>query len=457
MKIIETKNNKYILVIITLIVLIVLCMGLLIIVQDKEFEYKNINIREYKNNYRIEINYPKFDGNSKTNKEIEKNIKEEKDNFKEISKLTKDTENELNINYSYTVKDNIYSFHIRTYSITGENNDYYRNDNIYYFNKITNQRLEIDDLIKDDKIFEIIRDKVLTYLKSNMEEIYNINKENTKLEAKKENYKLIIFCKDYMQVILEPYRLANYENELIININYSDVNDFLNHDFLVVSEFNSDEMVQTTLPKIRDKEQFKDKKLIALTFDDGPSYAKTQKLIDELDKRNARVSFFMLGEHAIKQNDLVKEIYLRGHTIGSHTYDHKQLTKLDDEQLTYEINYTNEILENIIGEKVKYLRPPYGSYNKDILNKVDMSFILWNVDVEDWKLKDSKKISQYIIEHAKDGDIILLHDIHSETIEGVLMAIDELQNDNFAFVSINELLNYKDIQLETNVAYRYFK
>ena len=165
----------------------------------------------------------------------------------------------------------------------------------------------------------------------------------------------------------------------------------------------------------------------------------------------------MLGEHAIKQPELVKDIYVRGHTIGSHTYDHKQLTKLEMNEVMHEVNYTNEIIKNITEEDVKYLRPPYGSYNKEMLEKIDMSFILWNVDVEDWKLKDEKKIANYIIENVNDGDIVLLHDIHNETIEGVIKAIDELQKKDFAFVSIDELISYKKIILEKNMVYRFLK
>ena len=197
--------------------------------------------------------------------------------------------------------------------------------------------------------------------------------------------------------------------------------------------------------------------MVALTFDDGPAYAKTEKLIEELDKRDARVTFFMLGQLANKQPDLVKKVYNYGHTIGSHTYDHKNLTKLDDEQLTFEINHTNEILSNIIGEDIKFIRPPYGSYNQNILDKTNMAFILWNVDTLDWKLRDAEKVRDYIVKKASDGDIILLHDIHATSVDGVIMAIDILKEDGYEFVSLDELLVYRNIDIQTRKAYRFFK
>jgi peptidoglycan/xylan/chitin deacetylase (PgdA/CDA1 family) len=174
-------------------------------------------------------------------------------------------------------------------------------------------------------------------------------------------------------------------------------------------------------------------------------------------KRNVRATFFLLGELAIKQPDLVKKTYDYGHTIGSHTYDHKNLKKLDDEQLLYEIDSTNEILKNIIGEEIKFIRPPYGAYNQDILNKVNMSFILWSVDTEDWKLRNAEKIAQFMVDNIQDGDIVLLHDIHAETIDGVIQGIDLLKEQGFEFVSLEELIEYRKIKLETNTAYRHFK
>ncbi len=444
------KFKKIYIIGFSLVLLIILSIGLLIIIHDKEFSFKDISERTRDENYIIQINYPIFKGQNKINKEIKKYVNSEKDNFFNTIKGNDINDNQLNIGYSYSLKDNIYSFHIRTYSITGDNNQYYRSDKIYYFNKDDNSSIALDDLIVNDKIYEIFKDKIKNYLNDLPDVIYN-------QEILNDLDSLVIFGKDYIQLIIKPNKLIYSDRELIININYIDVFKYLNKDYFTSIEENKEKMVKKDIPQIRDKRLFNGKKLVALTFDDGPSYDNTQKLIDELDKRNARVSFFMLGEHAIKQPELVKEIYIRGHTVGSHTYDHKQLTKLKMDEIMYEVNYTNEIIKDITGEDVKYLRPPYGSYNKEMLEEINMIFILWSVDVEDWKLKDEKKIANYIIENVSDGDVVLVHDIHRETINGVIKAIDELQNQGFAFVSIEELAYYKGIAMESHNAYRYFK
>ena len=86
-----------------------------------------------------------------------------------------------------------------------------------------------------------------------------------------------------------------------------------------------------------------------------------------------------------------------------------------------------------------------------------MSFILWSVDTLDWKLKDADKIADYMINNIEDGDIVLLHDNHAETIDGVIKAVDLMLAEGYAFVSLEELISYKEIDIQTHKAYRFFR
>lgn len=422
-----------------------------------------INRTEFidRNNYNIQINYPKLK-NSKINKQVEKLINEEKKFFLRKVKKNKNYENELNINYSYVILDNLYSIHIRSYSYTGKNNDYRRIDKIIYYDSSNNKEVKIDNIVSSNKFYEVLRNKTYDYLNDNVEKynIKDISSLSNKLTAVKNNYKIVTFGKDGIELSLEPNIVSDYKNEINISILYQDVIKYLNVNYIKVdtkNDNNIDNLVSKNYDRIRDSKNFEGKKLVAITFDDGPGYSKTEKLITELDKRDARVSFFMLGELANKQKDLVKKVYDYGHTIGSHTYDHKNLKKLRDEQLFFEVNYTNEILSGIIGEDIRFIRPPYGAYNTDILSKINMAFILWNVDTLDWKYRNAEKVRDYIVEHAEDGDIILLHDIHATSIDGAIMAIDILKNEGFEFVSLDEMLVFRNVNLQTNTAYRFFK
>jgi hypothetical protein len=288
-----------------------------------------------RNNYNIQINYPKLK-NSKINKQVEKLINEEKKLFLRKVKKNKNYENELNINYSYVILDNLYSIHIRSYSYTGKNNDYRRIDKIIYYDSSNNKEVKIDNIVSSNKFYEVLRNKTYDYLNDNVEKynIKDISSLSNKLTAVKNNYKIVTFGKDGIELSLEPNIVSDYKNEINISILYQDVIKYLNVNYIKVdtkNDNNIDNLVSKNYDRIRDSKNFEGKKLVAITFDDGPGYSKTEKLITELDKRDARVSFFMLGELANKQKDLVKKVYDYGHTIGSHTYDHKNLKKLRDE------------------------------------------------------------------------------------------------------------------------------
>ena len=440
----------------SLILILVLIIGILMFtLDDNKFKMDMEVIKEEKNNYNIEINYPVFN-NKKVNKKVNKIIDTEKDNFKDKIKNDEETKNELNIDYGYTAKDNIYSIHIRTYSYTGVDNEYYHNDEMIYINEENNQEIKIDELI-NDKIYEDIKDDCYEYLNNN--KTINLYEEKVLKEAldNLKDFALLSFSQDEMYVIIPPYNVSDSEIDISIKIKYNKIKNDLNSEYFSFAKDEEEKVDNTVATKERDLKQFKDKKLLAITFDDGPNYKVTKGLLDELDKRNARVTFFMVGNRIPSQTELVKDIYTRGHTIGSHSYDHKRLTKLEDDKLKEEIETTNEIIKNITGEDVKFLRPPYGSYDKELLDKIDMTFILWNVDTEDWQSRNKDKVCENIINHASDGNIILLHDLYQTSVDGALCAIDKLKEEGYEFVNIEEMAKIKGIDLKKHTAYRYIK
>ena len=207
------------------------------------------------------------------------------------------------------------------------------------------------------------------------------------------------------------------------------------------------------VPSVRDIESLKDKKLLCFTFDDGPRSKTTSILLDNLDKYNARVTFFTLGMRIEDNKDVLKRAYLMGDDIGSHTYSHKDLTDLKDKKLLEEVNNTNDKINKILGVTPKYIRPPYGSVNNHVKKLYNMKTILWNVDSLDWKLKNRNKIKDEIVKHAKNGNIILVHDIYEESVYGALMAMEELKKDGYNFVTISEMAYLKNIELNTEKTY----
>ncbi|MDE7245432.1 MAG: polysaccharide deacetylase family protein [Oscillospiraceae bacterium] len=180
--------------------------------------------------------------------------------------------------------------------------------------------------------------------------------------------------------------------------------------------------------------------LAAITFDDGPS-KYTSGLLDELDKRDVKVTFFMQGCNAEKYPSVVKRAYEAGHQIASHTYNHPQLTKLSDKEIQNQLSTTDSILNNAIGTNNSYmLRPPYGSTNERVLPAIGRPAIIWSVDTLDWKSRNADAVYQHIVNDTKDGSIVLLHDLYATSVSGALRGIDTLLSQGYELVTVEELL-----------------
>ena len=179
---------------------------------------------------------------------------------------------------------------------------------------------------------------------------------------------------------------------------------------------------------------------IAITFDDGPHPSYTAQLLDGLKERGIHATFFVTGEHAEANPEIIKRMQEEGHLIGNHTYSHIQLTEKNREIFREELIRTNEIIEEITGEEVQYVRPPYGSWDKSFEKELNMFPVLWNVDPLDWCSKNVACITKKIVSKAEENDIILMHDYYETSVTAALRAIDELMEEGYTFVTVEEIL-----------------
>lgn len=198
----------------------------------------------------------------------------------------------------------------------------------------------------------------------------------------------------------------------------------------------------------------KSKKMIALTFDDGPNY-NTSKVIDVLNKYDIKATFFVLGSRAINNKDILKKMADSGMEIGNHTYNHLLLTKYDENKIRSEIDDTSEVIYSATKKRPKLLRPSYGSVNNKIKKVANMPIIIWDIDTLDWKYHNSKRITSRVVNKVRDGDIILMHDIYSASFNALSNIIPILQDNGYEFVTIDELFYYKGISLENGKVYGY--
>ncbi len=194
-------------------------------------------------------------------------------------------------------------------------------------------------------------------------------------------------------------------------------------------------------------------KLIALTFDDGPG-PYTERLLDGLKERGVKVTFFLVGNRINRYAKTVARAYQEGHQIANHSYDHSNLVNLSNAGIQSQIRRTNALLDPICGAGSDYLvRAPYGSTNARVRAAVGAPLVFWSVDPLDWRDRNAATVKSRVINGARDGAIILLHDIHSTSVTGALAAIDVLLGQGYEFVTVRELFRRRGVAMANGVSY----
>ena len=181
-------------------------------------------------------------------------------------------------------------------------------------------------------------------------------------------------------------------------------------------------------------------KQVALTFDDGP-YKYTEELLDLLAEEDVKVTFFLVCEMLSGFPDAVKRQVAEGHEIGYHAYEHKSPRNLSNEQIIADFVKSEKILKKMTGKGFTLWRAPGGNYNDRVCSCIELPHIMWSLDTRDWESKDPVAVYNKIMQNAKDGAVILLHDIHPTTIEGVRLALTEMNEGDYEFLTVTELLS----------------
>ena len=197
------------------------------------------------------------------------------------------------------------------------------------------------------------------------------------------------------------------------------------------------------------------KPMLALTFDDGPG-KRTGELLDQLEKYNSRATFFMLGQNAQNNGELIKRMAKQGCELSNHSMTHANLSTMDPAGILDEVDGTNRIINGFVANGTTTLRPPYGAVSDTLKQTVKMPFIMWSVDTLDWQTKNAKATVDSVLNTVKDGDIVLMHDIHSTTIDAALELIPKLVEQGYQLVTVSELAEARGVVLENGHQYYSF-
>jgi len=305
----------------------------------------------------------------------------------------------------------------------------------------TGEQLEFKDFIKeesmeefDNKEYELLS---LKYPEFILEGIHN--SDGYKIYYVKDN-EVIIFYYDYT---------FQYEyNDIIsLRIDYNEIKDLVNFTpNLNESYENENGFVY-----------IKDKKTVALTLDDGPSRIYNSKILDVLNRNKAHATFYMVGQMMYSCQKCVLDTYNSGNEIGSHTYEHINIKNSSVNSVLSSLKKTNDLYYKVTGDNIKTIRPPYGAYDRENLESINIPLILWNLDTQDWRYRDPDYIVNHIKDNIKDGSIILMHELYETSYQALEIILPWLYANDYQVVSVSELANLKNVELKKGNSYSYFK
>ncbi len=200
----------------------------------------------------------------------------------------------------------------------------------------------------------------------------------------------------------------------------------------------------------------KNKKMVALTYDDGPSIY-TPRVLKTLKENNAVATFFVVGNRVPTYSDTVKKAHDMGCEIGNHTYEHKCLTRMSETEVRRQISRTNKNVKKVTGQTPVIMRPTGGATNANVKQWVGMPSIIWSIDTLDWKTRNADSTRRAVLNRVKDGDIVLMHDLYSATATASETIIPELVRRGYQLVTVSELAECRGGMKETGAYYSFRK
>ncbi|WP_255529580.1 polysaccharide deacetylase family protein [Planomonospora sp. ID91781] len=187
-------------------------------------------------------------------------------------------------------------------------------------------------------------------------------------------------------------------------------------------------------------------KCVALTFDDGPG-RYTGTLLRHLAAYRARATFYVVGRNVAENPGVVRRAVEAGHEIGNHTWSHHDLTRLPAAAIRADLARTDRAVERAAGVTPETVRPPYGAHNTAVRRQTKRPVVLWSVDTEDWRHRDSSAVARRAIKGTAPGAVILFHDIHPTTVKAIPKVLKSLSARGYRFVTVSELFGGKPPRL----------
>lgn len=329
-----------------------------------------------------------------------------------------------------------------------------QNDDVFYssllWNITTQQEVELEGLF-DETLLRKVSLKIRNELKKmdSMQDYAYTLGFYQKTASDAINFNQFLLESDKITFFFDTNQFGNHP-ALSISFPMNEIANYITLDLGVMPS------VEEPLVSLPERVIDPNRPMVALTFDDGPSKKNTPILIDALEQYGQVATFYMLGNRIPGNEAIVQEMINNGNEAASHSYNHPKLNKLNSTDLNYQLNQTSHLINELSGGlyQVKTFRPPYGASNETVKAASPYPFILWNIDTEDWKTRNADSTVSNIMNQVEDGDIILMHDIHAETIDAAIRVIPQLVEAGFQLVTVSELMEAKGVTMEPGKAYR---
>ncbi|NLT70573.1 MAG: polysaccharide deacetylase family protein [Verrucomicrobiaceae bacterium] len=195
------------------------------------------------------------------------------------------------------------------------------------------------------------------------------------------------------------------------------------------------------------------RRVLAITFDDGPHPENTPRLLDMLKERDIKATFYAVGNMVKYSPHLLRRMIAEGHEIGNHTVSHGNLARMSDESLLKELRTAHEQILAETGVPPRTMRPPGGAIKKSqkelMMDEFGYPTVLWSVDPEDWKRPGPSVVTSRLVNGASPGGILLVHDLHKPTVDAMPATLDQLLAQGYEFVTVTELIELDEKPSET--------
>ncbi|QGG49799.1 polysaccharide deacetylase family protein [Lysinibacillus pakistanensis] len=386
------------------------------------------------------IHYPQTD-NKAFNEAVLQYISDSKETYLSSMKKNKNKEamGELNISLeTFPYREHYYSFVLtKMVYLGGANHEV--STKTFFINNETGEQITIKTLLQgDENNLASLAAQVRKDLQQNLQlkdDLFTDELEKA-TEPKWSNFNRFSIVEDSLQFYFDEYEIASgAAGAPIVKLPLSLINPLLASDFQIAME--------TIKPTKPTNTGDSNTKRIALTFDDGPHPKVTEQILDTLDKYHAKATFFMLGGRVQYYPDIAKDVLARGHEIGNHTWNHPVLTKLSQEQVLKQYTSTSAELKKAINQDATVFRPPYGATNDAINGQIPIPAVLWTIDTLDWKHRNAQQLLPYVKNNLHNNAIVLMHDIHQSTADGLDAVLAYLQGQGYEFVTVSEILPYR--------------